>query len=194
MNIHIQQCWAALFRDAGQAFRNTSATPSQESVSHIPCGGDIYQHPLKICQSVTSLTFNGYVLFCFLPKERPLTIFFVELQMQEVLHASVFCAVLSLSHIPSFKYSQVQNEKKKKGKIKSLNLLPVNTHAIEKELHGLSFPAGMEQLYCSSDFLRASFSLLFPVFIYHANCCLEKHKEKYYTSHDQLVLRRKVLL
>lgn len=83
---------------------------------------------------------------------------------------------------------------KNKDKIKSMNLLPVNTHAIEKELYGLAFPAGMEQLYCSSDFLRASFSLLFAVFIYHANCGLEKHKEKYYTSHYQLLLRGKVLL
>lgn len=102
-----------------------------------------------------------------------------------------FVRVLSRSHIPSFK---IFPSSKWKIKINSLNLLPVNTHAIEKELHRLSFPAGMEQLYCSSDFLRASFSLQFPVFIYRAKGCLEKRKEKYYTSHDQLVLGGKVLL
>lgn len=83
---------------------------------------------------------------------------------------------------------------KNKDKTKPLNLLPVNTHTIEKELLRLSFPAGMEQLYCSSHFLRASFSLLSPAFIYHANCCLEKNKGKYCTRHNQLVLRGKFLL
>lgn len=90
------------------------------------------------------------------------------------------------SNIPKFKM-------KNKDKIKSLNLLTVNTHTIEKEVHRLSFPAGMEQLYCSSGFLRASFSLFSSMFIYYANCCLEKNKEKYYTKHVLLVLRGKVL-
>lgn len=63
--------------------------------------------------------------------------------MQEVLHASVFfvqcylSVTFSASNIPKFKM-------KNKDKIKPLNLLPVNTHTIEKELHRLSFPAGME--------------------------------------------------
>lgn len=103
----------------------------------------------------------------------------------------ILCSALSqsCSMLQIFPSSKMKN----KDKTKPLNLLPVNTHTIEKELR-LSFPAGMEQLYCSSHFLRASFSLLSPAFIYHANCCSEKNKEKYCTRHDQLVLRGKFLL
>lgn len=106
---------------------------------------------------------------------------FSRLQIHKVLLAFVFCASQWHSQLQIF-----PNSKWKKDKTNPLNLVTVNT--IEKEVLRLSFPAGMEQLYCSSYILRASFSLLSPVFIYHTKCCLEKNKEKYYSRHNQLIL------
>lgn len=148
----------------------------------------------KIYQSKTSLTFKVVWTSSLL--------LFSQIQVSDkdlwgASNAGRFACLCILYSAISRSHSQLQifpsSKMKNKDKIKPLNLLTVNTRTIEKELHRLSFSAAMERLYCSSDFLRASFSLLSSVFIYHANCCLEKNKEKYYTRHNQLVLRGKVL-